>query len=52
MAVHRGRIDHCLFFKDAFLAVVGAISAHCLDRDLFQQGRRRRVGFWVSDLFL
>lgn len=43
MAVHRGRIDHCLFFKDTSLAVVGAVSAHCPNRDLLQQGTK--VGF-------
>lgn len=40
MAVHRGRIDHCLFFKDTSVAVVGAVSAHCPDRDLLQQGTK------------
>lgn len=40
MAVHRGRIDHCLFFKDTSLAVVGAVSAHCPNRDLLQQGTK------------
>ena len=42
MTVHRGRIDHCLFFKDTSVAVtvVGNVSAHCLDRDLLQQGTK------------